>query len=164
MTRKLLIRFGVSFLSVATLFTWWTFGTTGRTVPSQNTIPEKIGNGGHMLEIVAESTSPATMHVSFEDFTKPAGEQTLLDSWQKIPAGLRSWMIDVPAGVGGYIELDADQPKVGDTVTMRVGMNGQLVDKETSRLDQPLDANTAFFVQDHFDDYSAATPDEDADR
>jgi hypothetical protein len=53
-----------------------------------------------------------------------------------------------------YIELDADHPNAGDTLTMRVHMNGKLADEQTDKLDQPLEPNTAFFVQDHYDDYS----------
>jgi hypothetical protein len=49
-----------------------------------------------------------------------------------------------------------DHPNVGDTLTMRVHMNGKLVDEQTDKLDQPLEPNTAFFVQDHYDDYSLA--------
>jgi hypothetical protein len=162
--RKLLVRGGLSLLGVAITLAWWTYGPKGKETPSENHIPSKVGSGGQMLEIDAESTSAATMRVSFDQLDKPAGEQQLLDSWEKIPAGTKSWSIDVPAGVGGYIELEADHPNVGDTVTMRVHVNGKLVDEQTDKLDQPLEPNTAFFVQDHYDDYSQAALAEEPDR
>lgn len=156
--RKLLIRGGLSLLGMALTLAWWSYGpdSKGKPVPTSNHIPAKVGNGGQMLEIDAESTSAATMKVSFEQLDKPSGEQMLLDSSEKIPAGSKSWTIDVPAGVGGYIELEADHPNAGATVTMRVHVNGRLADEQTDKLDGPLEPNTAFFVQDHYDDYSKA--------
>jgi hypothetical protein len=156
--RKLLIRGGLSLLGTALTLAWWSYGPgpKGRPVPNENHIPSKVGIGGQMLEIDADSTSAATMRVSFERLDKPPGEQIILDSFEKIPAGKKSWSIDVPSGVGGYIELEADHPNVGDTLTMSVHMNGKLVDEQTDKLDQPLEPKSAFFVQDHYDDYSLA--------
>jgi hypothetical protein len=153
---KLLVRGGLSLLGISVTLAWWTYGPKGKQVPSESHIPSKVANGGQKLEIEADSSSAATMRVSFEQLDKPAGEQQLLESWEKIPAGKQSWSIDVPPGVGGYIELQADHPNVGDKITMRVRMNGNLVDEQTDSLEKPLEPNTAFFVQDHFDDYSQA--------
>jgi len=152
---KLLIRGGLSLMCAALTLVWWTYGR-GKPPASQDHIPARVGTGGETLELDAESSSPATVSISFEDLRKALGEQRILNSSEKIPAGSKSWSIDVPSGVGGYIELDADEPRVGDTVTMRVHVNGRLVDTQTDKLDQPLQANEAFFVQDHFDDYSRA--------
>jgi hypothetical protein len=155
--RKLLIRGGLSLLGTALTLAWWTYGPHGNSAAAPvHYIPAKVGSGGQMLEVDAESTCAATMRVSFERLDKPAGEQILLDSSEKIPAGTKSWTIDVPAGVGGYIELDADHPNPGDTLTMRVHVNGKLADEQTDKLDGPLEPNTAFFVQDHYDDYAKA--------
>ena len=153
---KLIVRGGLSLLGLAVTLAWWTFGPKGKQVPAESQIPPKVGTGGQKLEIETESSSSATMRVSFEQLDKPAGEQQLLNSWEKIPAGSKSWSIDVPSGVGGYIELEAEKPKPGDKITMRVRMNGHIVDDQTDTLDKPLEPNTAFFVQDHFDDYSKA--------
>jgi hypothetical protein len=157
---KLLVRGGLSLLGIAVTLAWWTYGPKGKQVPSESHIPSKVGSGGQKLEIEAESSSAATMRVSFEQLDKPAGEQQLLDSWEKIPAGAQSWSIDVPSGVGGYIELEADHPNAGDKLTMRVRMNGSLVDEQTDSLEKPLEPNTAFFLQDHFDNYSQAAQEE----
>jgi hypothetical protein len=156
MMKRLLVRGAFASLGLAVTLAWWTYNPRGKGPASQSTIPAKIGSGGQMLAIEADSSSPATMRVSFEQLDKPIGEQILLESWEKIPAGTRMWTIDVPPGVGGYIELGADHPNAGDVLTMRVHMNGNLVDEQTDKLDKPLEPNTAFFVQDHFDDYSKA--------
>jgi hypothetical protein len=152
--RKMLLRAGLPLVGVVAMLAWFTYGPKGKSVASGNHIPAKIGRGGQTLQIDAESSSSATMRVSFEDLSKPVGEQQSLQSWENIPAGTRSWSIDVPPGVGGYIELGADHPNPGDTLAMRVRMNGRLLDEQTDKLDAPLEPNTAFFLQDHFDDYS----------
>jgi len=158
---RLLVRGGLSLLGIAVTLTWWTYGPKGKPAPTESHIPSKVGLGGQLLEIDAENSSAATMRVSFEQLDKPSGQQMLLDSWEKIPAGTRSWSIDVPSGVGGYIELEADHPNAGDKLTMRVHMNHKLVDDQSETLDKPLEANYAFFVQDHFDDYSKAAQGEE---
>lgn len=146
--RRLLIRGGLPLLGTALTLVWWSYGpgSNGKPVSTENHIPSKVGTGGQMLEIDAESTSTATMRVSFERFDKPPGEQIILDSLERIPAGTKSWSIDVPSGVRGYVELDADHPNAGDTLTMRVHMNGKHVDEQTDKLEQPLEPNTAFFA------------------
>jgi hypothetical protein len=161
---RLLVRGGISLLGIAATLAWWTYGPKGKQAPTESHIPSQIAGGGQKLEIEADSSSAATMRVSFEQLDKPSGEQMLLDSWEKIPAGAKSWSIDVPAGVGGYIELEADHPNAGAKLTMRVRMNGSLVDEQSDTLDSPLQPNTAFFVQDHFDDYSRAAEKEDEDH
>ena len=102
------------------------------------------------------------MRVSFESLSKSNGQQPSLQSSEKIPAGTSSWNVDVPPGVGGYIELDADRPNPGDTLTMRIRMNGRLLDEQTDKLNAPLERKTAFSLRDHFDDYS--DPAQQADR
>ena len=149
---KLLLRAGLPLVVVAAL-AWLVFRSRGRNAASAH-LPEKIGRGGQTLEIDAENSCPATMRVSFESLSKPAGQQSSIQSSQKIPAGESSWNIDVPPGVGGYIELDADRPNSGDTLSMRIRMNGRLLDQQTDKLNGALQPKAAFFLRDHFDDYS----------
>jgi len=66
------------------------------------------------------------MRVSFSQHDNPAGEQQTVETYEKIAAGTRSWTIDVPAHVGGDIEIGADKP------------------------------GYVFFLQVHYDDYSKA--------
>lgn len=149
---KPLLRAAVPLVIVAAL-AWFVFGRKGRGASASH-LPTKVGRGGQTLEIDAQNSGPATMRVSFENLSKPAGQQPAIQSWQKIPAGESSWSIDVPPGVGGYIELDADRPNPGDTLTMRIRMNGRLLDQQTDKLNGALEPKAAFFLRDHFDDYS----------
>lgn len=157
---KLLLRAGLPLVGVAAL-AWFTFGPKGKRAASSH-LPEKVGRGGQTLQIDAENSCPATMRVSFENLSQPVGQQPSLQSSQKIPAGESSWNIDVPPGIGGYIELDADRPNPGDTLSMRIRMNGRLLDEQTDKLNSPLQPKAAFFLRDHFDDYS--DPAQQADR
>ena len=150
---KLMLRAGLPLVGVVAALAWFTFGPKGKGA-AESHLPAKVGRGGQTLQINAENSCPATMRVSFENLSKPAGQRQLLQSSEKIPAGTSSWNIDVPPGVGGYIELGADHPNPGDTLTMRIRMNGRLLDEQTDKLNSPLEPKTAFFLQDHFDDYS----------
>jgi hypothetical protein len=155
--RRLLIRAGTAVLGTVVILTWWTYGPhKHNTVASSAHIPAKVADGGQKLEIEVNTTGPARMFVSFEQLDKPFGQQQLLNSWEDIPAGARSWTIDVPAGMGGDIELLATNPAAGTELSLRVRMNGELVDEQGEKLEGALEPNTAFCVQDHFDDYSKA--------
>ena len=166
MLRKLLIRIGTSLLGLAAVLAWWTWGPSSKvgSVKTQASIPVLVGSGGQKLQVDSETSAAAKLRISFEDLSKPVGRQMLLDSWEKIPAGARSWTVDVPAGIGGYIELEAEAPKPGDKLTLRVHVNDKLVDEQSESLDRPLEPNTAFFLQDHFDDYSQAESAQESDN
>ncbi len=158
---KLMLRAGLPLVAVVAALAWFTFASRGKKAASSH-LPAKVGRGGQTLQIDAENSCPATMHVSFESLSKSSGQPPSLQSSEKIPAGTSSWNIDVPPGVGGYIELDADRPNPGDSLTMRIRMNGRLLDEQTDKLNAPPDPKTAFLLRDHFDDYS--DPAQQADR
>jgi hypothetical protein len=154
--KRLAVRGGLALLGMGVTLAWWTIHPGKSNIQSVAHIPAKVLDGGNSLEIEVESSTDATMRVSFSDLQKPAGSQELVESWEQIHAGPQSWRIDVPSGVGGYIELGATKPIPGDKLTMKVKVNGELVDDQSESLDSPLESGTAFFVQDHFDDYSKA--------
>ena len=159
---KLFLRIGLSAAGLAVALLWWTYHDTGSKAQSVSHIPAKLAAGGNQLEISADATTASTLRVSFEDLGKPAGQQILIESWEKVPAGSRSWTIDVPGGVGGYIELNADHPNPGDTLTARIKINGQEIDHQTDKLERALEPNTAFFVQFHYEDFSRASKSEES--
>ena len=158
--KTLAIRAGLAVLGVAITLAWWTIHPGDSHTQSSSHIPDKVWAGGNDLEIEVESSVAATMRVSFSQHDKPAGEQQTLETYEKIPAGARSWTISVPARVGGYIEIEAEKPNSGDKLAMKVKSNGKIVDEQAEKLEGPLQAGTAFFLQVHFDDYSKA----DAER
>ena len=160
--KKLLLRLGLSVLGTAITLIWWTYHDKGSNAQSMNHIPARVAQGGNQLVIEVQGSTDSTMRVDFEDVSKPSGQQILLNAWQKVPAGSHSWTIDIPSGIGGYSEFEADHPNPGDLLTQRVKINGKEVDSQTERLDSPLQPNTAFFVQFQRDDFSRseAAPEE----
>ncbi len=77
-----------------------------------------------------------------------------METWTKVGTGSHTWTINVPARVGGYIELGAENPKVGDRLRFRILVNGRVVDEQTDALQEALQSGYAFFVQAYFQDYS----------
>jgi len=152
--KKLLLRLGLSVLGTIVTLLWWTYHDKGSNAQSMSHIPAKLAEGGNQLLVEVEGSTPSTMRIDLEDLSKPAGQQILMNAWEKVPAGPHTWTVDIPSGVGGYIEFEADQPKPGDTLTQRVKINGKEVDSQTERLDSPLEPNTAFFVQFQRNDFS----------
>jgi len=154
--KKLLLRLGLSVLGTIVTLLWWTYHDKGSNAQSMSHIPAKLAEGGNQLLVEVEGSTPSTMRIDFEDLSKPVGQQILMNAWEKVSAGPHTWTVDIPSGVGGYIEFEADQPKPGDTLTQRVKINGKEVDSQTERLDSPLEPNTAFFVQFQRNDFSHA--------
>jgi len=154
--KRILLRAGLSLAGMVVTLLWWTYHDTGSHVESMNHLPAKVLDGGHPLEILTEASTPSTVHVTFEDLRKPVGQQILIQSSEKIPAGTRSWTIDVPAGIGGYVELNADHPVPGDTVAATLKVDGRELGRQAEKLESPLEPNTAFFVQFEYDDFSTA--------
>src|ERR1041385_6772877 len=152
--KKLLIRLGLSVLGTVATLLWWTYHDKGSSAQSMSHIPAKVANGGNQLVIEVEGSTASTMRIDFEDLTKPVGQQILVNAWEKVPAGPHRWTVDIPGGIGGYIEFEADHPNPGDTLTQRIKVNGKEVDSQTDRLDSALQPNTAFFVQFQRNDFS----------
>jgi len=154
--KKLLLRLGLSVLGVVATLLWWTYHDKGSNAQSMSHIPAKVADGGNQLTIEVEGSTPSTLRIDFEDQSKPVGQQILINAWEKVPSGPHSWTVDIPSGIGGYIEFEADHPNPGDTLAQRVKINGKEVDSQTDRLESALQPNTAFFVQFQRSDFSRA--------
>ena len=154
--KRLLLRLGLSVLGTVITLLWWTYHDKGSSAQSMSHIPAKVTPGGNQLVIEVEGSTASTMRIDFEDLSKPSGQQILLNAWEQVSAGPHTWTVDIPSGVGGYIEFEADHPNPGDTLTQRVKINGKEVDSQSEKLDSPLQPNTAFFVQFQRDDFSQA--------
>lgn len=152
--KRLLLRLGLSVLGTVVTLLWWTYHDKGSSAQSMSHIPAKVADGGNQLVIEVEGSTASTMRIDFEDLSKPVGQQILLNAWEKVPAGPHTWTVDIPSGIGGYIEFEADHPNPGDTLTQRIKINGKEVDSQTDRLDSALEPNTAFFVQFERNDFS----------
>ena len=130
---------------------WTITGNRISTDPAQDKIPASVfGGGAAKLEIEAETSTAATMAISFSD---ESGERHL-ETYERVAAGTYRWTVDVPGDIGGYVELNADEPKAGDRLKFRIAANGRTVFEDSDQLDQPLEPGYAFFVQAYFDDYA----------
>jgi hypothetical protein len=158
--QNLLKRGVMSILGVVVMLAWWSFRGSDANTESADKIPVKVWDGGAgTMTIEAESTSAARMRVSFSEEEKEDGRS--LETYEDVPAGSHSWTINVPAGTGGYVELGAVDPKPGDKLTWKVSVNGRVVSEQAETLAQPLEKNTAFFLQSYFADYATGTLSED---
>jgi hypothetical protein len=157
MFKKLAIRVGLALLGMVITLTWWTYHGHDTSTESQDQIPTSVWGGGPAkITVEVETTTPATMRIDFNEHDKEPGQQKMLQTWEKISAGTKTWTVEAPAKVGGYIELGADHPKVGDKLKWRVTINGQQVGQEEWTLEKELEKGTAMFLQLYFDDYSKA--------
>jgi hypothetical protein len=159
MLKKLAIRLGLGVLGTAAVLTWWTIHPGPSHTQTANTIPASVWGGGPTkITVEVESSCAAHMDITFSDHSKPAGEQKSLETRETMAAGAgsRSWSVDVPDQVGGYLEFEADRPKAGDWLKWRVSFNGKVIKEEREVLEKDLEPNTAFFLQLYFDDYSKA--------
>lgn len=149
----LLKRAFVTVLGIAVVLAYWSFtGDDGASKTSEG-IPAKVWDGGAaILTVAVETTTPARFSVTFGERVKEDGRS--LETWTKIPAGSKSWSINVPARVGGYIDLGAEDPKVGDRLAWKIEVDGRVVDEQTEALEEELKPNYAFGLQAYFEDYS----------
>jgi hypothetical protein len=153
--KRLAIRIGFSVLGTAIVLVWWTYHGHNTHSESSNTIPATVwGGGGAKITVEAESTTPATMSIEFNERNKSGGEPKVLHTLEKFAPGTKTWTVDAPPNVGGYIELEAVHPKPGDKLKWRVTINGEQVGQEEDTLDQPLKNNEAMFLQLYFPDYA----------
>jgi hypothetical protein len=146
-------------LGVAVTLAWWTLRGGGTGSESQHGIPAQVWNGaGGSLAVQVETTCPARMSVGFEARDESGRS---LETWEDVAAGEHSWTIDVPPNAGGYIELNAQGPKVGDTLKWTISVNGRVIDEQSESLAEELRQGYAFFLQLHLHDYGQATLDEE---
>ena len=142
---------------LALVLGWWTL--TGRgddpNHESASQIPTMVWEGGGgSLAIEADTSTAAQMRVSFSQAGEE-GEERSLQTREDVAAGHYSWTIDVPSGVGGYVELGAVDPKPGDELRWTVAVNGDTVDEQSDTLEKPLEKGYGFALQTYFDDYAS---------
>jgi len=131
----------------------WSSGCSGGGNKGVEGIPAKVWDGGGAtLRVETENSSSANFSISFSEHGKETSRS--LDTWAHVPAGSHSWSVDVPTGVGGYIELDGDNPRIGDRLNLIVRVNDKVVYQDADTLREPLPKGYGFFVQAFLDDYA----------
>jgi len=139
---------------------YWTLkdkvlGDSSHTVSDR--VPAKVWEGGTNLTIESESSEPATLRVFFESTAKTGGKPLRsLETYEKIPAGTHSWTIDVPAAVGGSVELEAENPKPGARLSWTVRSGESVLKHEAETLEGALRANEVFCLTLDAEDFSRA--------
>ncbi len=153
---RLIRRLLMTALAVAVTLAWWSIRGGNSGSKHTDGIPKSVwGGGGGQLTIDVRSTCPTHFMISFSE------DEDALEASEELAAGPHSWTIDIPRGAGGYIELGAVEPKVGDQLTWQIRLNGEVIDEQTDELTEPLEQGYAFFIQTYYDDYSTAEVAED---
>jgi len=164
MLKNLAVRVGLAVLGVVVMLAWWSFRGDGGKSSTVEKIPAKVWNGGAgTLTIEIETTCATRMSINFEEYEVDFEKRRNLGAWEKAAPGSHSWTIDVPAKVGGYIDLTAENPKVGDKLSWKIRLNGRIVDEQSQTLDAPLQSGYAFGLQVHYQEYATATQEEEDD-
>ena len=157
--QHILKRAGIAVLGVIVTLAYWTFIGGGSADNAVQGIPGKVWDGGGgLLSVEVDSTTAARFSIGFSDDNDKS-----LQAWTPVQAGTHSWVMDIPRGAGGFIELGAENPKVGDKLSWKITLNGETVDEQNETLDEPLREGYAFFLQSYYDDYSAIEPLGDAE-
>ena len=151
---QLLKRAGMAALGIVVMLAWWSFKGGGSSSAEVQGIPTTVWEGGGgILNLSVETTSPARFSISFSD-----GEDRSMETWTPVGPGSHSWAVDVPRGAGGYIELGAENPKVGDKLHWKITFDGNPIEEQSETLDEPLQPGYAFFLQSAYDDYTEMKP------
>jgi hypothetical protein len=146
--QRFLKRIVLAALGLVVTLAWWSI--TGDGSDEVKGIPATVWEGdGGTLSVEVETATPARFSMSFSD----EADRTM-HAWTNVNAGKNQWTVKIPRGAGGYIELGAEEPKVGDRLQWKIYLNGELVDEQSETLEQPLQSGYAFFLQSYYDDYS----------
>jgi len=155
--QHILKRVALAVLGVLLMIAWWELTGDRRTNNEVKGIPAKVWEGGGgILAVDVETTSAARFSISFGD-----EKERSLHAWELVDAGSHSWSVDIPPGTGGYIELGAQEPKVGDKLQWKITLDGKPIEEQSETLDAPLKSGYAFFLQSYYDDYSKMEAEED---
>jgi len=153
----LLKRGALTILGVALTLGFWTARDrlTDHASASLANIPEQVWDGGAKVVVEVETSAKARVSASFEtDNPQDDAAHRYLETWQRVDPGVHSFTIDVPARVGGMVEIDSEEPKVGDTVRIALKIDGRVVAEDHARLDETLRPGYGFFAQLTLDDYA----------
>jgi hypothetical protein len=154
--QPILKRAALAVVGMVVTLGYWSFMGDGGSSAVEG-IPAKVWEGdGGVLSVEVESTTPARFSISFSD-----DNDRSLETWTPLKAGTQTWTMSIPRGAGGYIELGAENPKVGDKLSWKITLNGETVEEQSETLNEPLTSGYAFFLQSAYDDYSTMKAEDD---
>ena len=164
--QRLVRKAAMTVLGVALMLGFWTVRgwlEGNAHAESASRIPEKVWNGGGAKIVLEEEASDeGTVSASFETRVPiDDPKHKMLETWEKVGPGKHSYTIDVPPGVGGYVEMSLKEPKVGSSVRITVKVGDRVVGEDSSTLDSPLKPGYGFAAQVYFEDYATGKLGED---
>ena len=141
-----------SLLGMVVVLTWWTIRGDGRHHELANSIPPKVWDGGGgTIAVAVNTTAAGKASISFGE-DKDKGRD--LVAFEQVGPGSHSWSVEVPRNAGGYIEFEADAPKVGDRISWTIAKDGRRVLADAITMERPLEKGSVFALSEYFDDYS----------
>ena len=136
-------------------WTWQQRHDKSSAPPAASTIPARVwAGGGGTVTIDVESSDAAVLRAHFYSQKKEGETQRYLDAYEKIPAGTRTWSIDVPPQTGGDLEFEANAPQTGSRLTWTVRSGDKQIAHDSEVLNAPLRSGEAFFLQVAVDDFA----------
>jgi hypothetical protein len=164
--QRLLRKGLMTVLGLIVVLGWWTLRDRigGKaSAESYSHIPARVWDGGGgKVTLVAESSDPGKISASFEpQVAVDDSRHRYLETWETVGAGRHTFTVEVPASVGGTVELDIPHPNIGSTVRVAVEIDGRVVAEDSETLDSPLKPGYAFFAQVELEDYATGKPSED---
>src|SRR5262249_6038407 len=140
-----------SLLSMVAILAWWSFRGDGRHHELVHAIPAKVWEGGGgTIAVAVNTTAAGKMSLSFHE-EKDKGRD--LAAIEQVESGSHSWSVEVPRLAGGYIEFEADGPKVGDRISWTISKDGRRILADAIQMDRPLEKGYVFALSEYFDDY-----------
>jgi len=113
-----------------------------------------FGGGAATLTIEVTTSAPAKVTAVFERGSMDDPDHAMLETWQDVEAGSHTFTVDVPENVSGVAEVGIEQPPVGATVELVCRVNGEFIQRDSARLEEPLEKGYGFFAQIAFDDFA----------
>ena len=155
--QQILKRIGVAVLGVVVTLAWWSFtGMEVRAMRSKESLPRFGMAAGGCLPSKSRRRRRRRFSMSFSD-----DDDRSMNAWTLVEPGSHNWTVNIPPGAGGYIELGAQEPKVGDKLEWKITLDGKPVEDQSETLTEPLKSGYAFFLQSYYDDYSKMEVSED---
>ncbi|MGH9668790.1 MAG: hypothetical protein ACRD3A_01585 [Terriglobales bacterium] len=157
--KSLAVKIGLAVLGLVLVLGWWSFksrwggdGSGG----AVNGIPDKVWEGGgHKITFRAEGSGSMRVSAWFSGHDAASHEEKRsLETRQKVSAGTQTFNIDAPRNSGATFEATAEEPKVGDTISITVTVDGKQMCQESQKLTEPLQSGYAFGAQCEIHDFA----------
>ena len=108
--------------------------------------------GAGMIDVRFTTNQPAELIATFEKFDEASGKSSTVTGREPFPPGSYDRSVDVSPETYVYWELNIPEAQVGAQLSWVVTLDGRTVVNESMRLEDPLEAGYAFFLQIEADD------------